>query len=240
MNLVAAYTKMYLLRTLRNRSAFVFGVFFPVFLFLIFGQQSDKGQVYQIGSFVIFCNYAVQSIFFLSLGLQISMSRSSDWTIFLRTLPAKPIYSMLGIVIEKSLSALLSLSLIVIANILLNGMIVSMPMIFYLMLAAMLGGIPMAFLGLAIGYRVSPDSARSLLVFTNLALLFSAFAIPNHGWWVYLRDIFPGYHWAQIVMSHYQGGVGAVSSWIWMAGFALLFYALAIWSYKTRKDLRKA
>ena len=238
MSLLSVYTKMSILSMVRNRSAFVFGIIFPVVLFLLFGHYDIKSRFDQIGSFVVFCNYAVQTVFFLSLGMTISMRRSSEWTVYLRTLPASPVVGMLGVVIEKSLSAFASLLLVIIANVAIYGMILSWQMTLYLILAAMLGGIPMAFLGIAIGYKVNPDSARSVFVFVNLALLFSAFAIPDHGLWVYLQMIVPAHHWARIVMSHYEAGDPQFLPWVWMLGYTLLFYCLALWSYTKRKNLR--
>ena len=239
MRLVGLYTKMSLLNLCRNRSAMIFGIVFPVVFFLMFGHFDIKNDVDKIGSFVVFCNYAVQTVLFLSLGMEISMRRSSEWTIYLRTLPAPPYASILGMVFEKLLSAFAALLLVVLANIYLYGMITSFSMMLYVIVAAIAGGIPMAFLGVAMGYRLNPDSGRSIFVFTNLALLFSAFAIPEHGLWLYLKMIVPAHHWSDIVMSHYTSG-SQILPWVWMFGYGVLFYLFAAWSYRARKDLRKA
>jgi len=239
MNLVIAYSKAAILNLMRNKSAMIFGMVFPALFFLLFGHYKTSSRFDQIGSFVVFCNYAVQTVMFLSLGMSISLKRSSEWTIYLRTLPAPSYANMFGLIIEKTLSALVALLLVVIASVALNGMLTSWPMTLYVVLAAMLGGIPMAFLGVAFGYRLSPESGRSIFVFSNLMLLFSAFAIPDHGWWLYLRMIVPAHHWARIVMSHYEAGDPQILPWIWMLGYTALFYALAQWSYLSRKNLRR-
>ena len=240
MHLLGVYIKMTLLNYMRNKSAFIFAVIFPALLFLMFGHYDIKSQFDRIGSYVVFCNYAVQSVFFLSLGMEISMRRSSAWTIYCRTLPVNPVIPMWALTIEKSVSALLALILVMIANSSISGMLLSWPMTFYMMLAAIIGGIPMAFLGIAAGYKTHPDSARSVMVFGNLALLFSAFALPNHGFWAYVKLLVPAHHWARIVMSHYEMGDPQLLPWLWMLGFGVLFYLLAVYSYKTRKNLRGA
>jgi ABC-2 type transport system permease protein len=240
MSMIATYTKYAILDLCRNRSAFIFGIIFPVLLFLLFGHSNNATHFDQIGSFVVFCNYAVQTVMFLSLGMSVSMRRSSEWTIYLRTLPAPAYASILGTVFEKTLSAFVALILVVGANIAIYGMLLSWQMTLYTILAAMGGALPMAFLGVALGYRVSADSGRSVFVFLNLMLLFSAWMIPDHGWWLYLRMLIPAHHWARIVMSHYEAGDSTVLPWVWMAGYTLLFYLLAQWSYNTRKNLRRA
>ena len=240
MRLVYVYTKMSVLNLLRNKSALIFGIIFPVMFYLLFGNYKIDTKFDQIGSFVVFCNYAVQTVMFLSLGMSISLRRSSEWTIYLRTLPAPAYASILGVIIEKGISALVGLLLVIIASISFYGMLISWKMTLYTLFAAILGGIPMGFLGVALGYRVSADSGRSVFVFCNLMLLFSAFAIPNHGWWIYLNTLVPAHHWARIVMSHYEAGDPQILPWVWMAGYTVLFYFLAQWSYQTRKDLRKS
>ena len=170
MNLFYMYSKMSVLSTFRNKQAFMFSIIFPLVLFLMFGHYDVKGHFAQIGSLTIFANYSVQTVLFLSLGMQISLRRSSDWTIYLRTLPAPSSASMIGLIIEKCISAFLSLTLIIIANIVISGMLISWPMIAYVMFAALLGGIPMAFLGVALGYKLNADSSRSVFVFSNLLL----------------------------------------------------------------------
>ena len=96
MNLIFAYTKMSILNLVRNRSAFAFGIIFPVLFFLLFGHYDIKGRFDLIATFVVFCNYAVQTVLFLSLGMAISQRRSSEWTIYLRTLPTPAYTSMVG------------------------------------------------------------------------------------------------------------------------------------------------
>ncbi len=239
MNLLLTYTKVALLNILRNRAAFFFGIVMPTLFFLMFGHYGIEDKVQKIGSFIIFCNYAVQTIFFLSLGMSISMKRSNEWTIYLRTLPASPFIGMLALIIEKSLMALISLTLVISVNISMYGMVLSWPMTLYLMLGALIGGIPMGFLAIGIGYRCSPESARTIFVFANLGLLFASFAIPHHGLWRYLNAILPSSHWANIVLSHYTPNASVIAPWIWMLGFGILFYYFATWSYRNRKDLRR-
>jgi hypothetical protein len=239
MNLPMLYTKMAVLNTFRNKSAFFFGVIFPVILFLMFGHYDITDPVAKTATFVVFSNYAVQTVFLLSLGMNISMKRSSEWTIYLRTLPAPPSSSMIGTIAEKSLTALLALLLVVLANSLIYGMILSWPMTFYLIFSAMIGGMPMAFLGTALGYRVSPELGRSVFVFINLALLFVAISLPDHGFWHYVRLLMPTQHWTDIVMSHLIPNTSTITPWFWMAGYTVVFYLFALWSYKNRKNLRK-
>jgi ABC-2 type transport system permease protein len=236
--LVPIYAKMSILSLCRNKPALFFGIFFPTLLYLMFGH--GNGSTNTVASFVVFCNYAVQTILFLSLGMTISMQRSSEWVIYLRTLPALPYVSMLGLIIEKALSAVCALTLVVLASVCLHGVLFGLTMYLYVMLAAIMGGIPMAFLGIAIGYRVGGASSRSLFVFINLMLLFSAYPLGAHGFWYYVDLLIPARHWQQISLNYYYHQGSVLLPWLWMLGFGVVFYGLSVWSYHARKDLRRA
>ena len=237
MKLLSAYVELNLLSTLRNRSAFFFNLIFPLILYLAFGHSYGHTRIAQIGGLVVFANYAVQTVFLISLGMSISTKRSSDWTLYLRTLPARSSIMISSMVIEKLFTALISLFLVIIASILLHGLNLSLLGYFYLIFSALIGGIPFAFLAIAIGYRFNPDAVRPLLVFLNLGLLFAAFVFPAHGWLSIGRIISPTYHWMNTVMNHFSNA-NMLTPWLWMIGYGVIFYLLAIWSYRSRRNLR--
>ena len=78
MKLLWSYIKINLIQLFRNRSAAFMSVAFPVLLVLVFGNHVGSGQIAKIGAMIVFCNYAVQTSAFLSLGLSVSAELSSD------------------------------------------------------------------------------------------------------------------------------------------------------------------
>lgn len=237
MKLLMAYVEIKLLTTLRNRSAFFFNLIFPLLLYLAFSHSYGTTAVDRIASLVMFVNYSVQTVFLISLGMSISNSRSSQWIIYLRTLPASTSINISAMVIEKLFTAFISLFLVLIASIVIHGIIMGFGGYVYLIISALIGGIPFAFLAIAIGYRFGPDAVRPLLVFLNLGLLFASFVFPDHGWLSIGQTISPTFHWMNIVLNHYTHK-NLFTPWGWMVGYGIVFYLLAIWSYRSRRNFR--
>lgn len=240
MKLLSSYIKINLLQLFRNRSAAFFSIAFPVLLVVVFGHHIGNTAVTQIGAMIVFCNYAVQTSTFLSLGMSISAERNSDWMIYLKTLPAKTYSHFFGLIVSKLVAAFISLILVILALYYLAHIHPSFHLLMIIIVAAFLGGIPMALLGIALGYRVNPEAARGVMVFLNLCLLFGAFAFPQQGAWSWVRDFVPSYQWMMISLSHLESTANPVTPWFWLMGWTVVFYGLAVWAYHTRRDLRRA
>jgi ABC-2 type transport system permease protein len=239
MKLLFHYIKINLLQLFRNRSAAFFSIAFPVLLVLVFGHRTGNTEITRIGAMIVFCNYAVQTSTFLSLGLSVSAERSSDWMIYLKTLPAKPHSQFIGLIVSKLVAAFISLILVVLSLYFIAKIHPSIDLLFIIIIAAFLGGIPMALLGIALGYRVNPAAARGIMVFLNLSLLFGAFAFPQQGTWSFIRDFVPSYQWMMISLSHVEPTANSILPWVWLIGWTMVFYAFAVWSHHARRDLRR-
>lgn len=240
MKLLLSYIKINLLQLFRNRSAAFFSIAFPVLLVLVLGHRAGNSEITQMGAMIVFCNYAVQTSTFLSLGLSISAERSSDWMIYLKTLPAKTYSQFIGLIVSKLVAALISLILVILTMYYLAHIHPAFHLLLIIVVAAFLGGIPMALLGIALGYRVNPSAARGVMVFMNLSLLFGTFAFPDKGPWSIVRDFVPSYQWMMISLSHIVPTANFITPWVWLIGWTVAFYALAVWSHHARRDLRRA
>lgn len=240
LKLLKSYVKINILELLRNRSAVFFTIGFPVLLIWSFGRHLGDTPIAQVGTLIAFCNYAVQTNTFLSLGLAVSAARSSDWTHYLKTLPAPNNYAFTGMIVSKLISAGVSLILVVLSVWVFLHVKVDLSILALIIVAAFLGGIPMALLGIALGNRINPEASRGVMVFVNLTLLFATFSFPETGFWSYVRDAIPTYQWMMIALSHFIPGSNALKPWLWMCLWTLIFYIFAHWSYKTRRDLRRA
>jgi ABC-2 type transport system permease protein len=104
---------------------------------------------------------------------------------------------------------------------------------------AMLCAVPFIGLGFALGYFAGPNSAPAV---TNLIYLPTAFAsglfFPLRLLPQFLQNIapyLPLYRGAQLVWdavgAPIQGG-DINTDWLYMGGYAVLFFALAIWAYR--------
>ncbi len=103
----------------------------------------------------------------------------------------------------------------------------------------MLCSIPFIGLGFALGYLASPNSAPAV---TNLIYLPTAFAsglfFPLHLLPTFLQNIapyLPLYRGAQLVWDAVGAPVSSdpiSTDWLYMSGFTVAFFLLAVWAYR--------
>lgn len=240
--LVLAYMKIYSMEIIRNRSAIFFILLFPTLLMLMVGQgnSNQHGGLTYLASFVVFCNYSVQTVAFQSLGMRIAEARHSDWTLFVKCLPTNVSIQFAGRILSMLLLALASMFVMMFAAKEMFNIVLTFSQWIWLVLIAILGGIPMGLLAIAIGYRVNPMAARSVFVIVNLGLLFAGFTLPNRGDWGIVREFVPTYQWLQLSLSHILPHVSSFVPWLAMLGFSILFFVLAVLSYHKQTNLRHA
>lgn len=168
--LMKHYVKMYALGLLRNKSAAFFTLILPALLLLLFSHQVPNVPEAKWAILATMSNYAVQTSLFQALGMAVAHERQRTWTAFLKVLPVGPSYQSIGRVLAMLMFAIMCLLLVMIVGLL----ILDLPFNFYSMgllsLVALLGGIPMGFLGVYLGKLVNPTAARSLLVTTQVPI----------------------------------------------------------------------
>jgi hypothetical protein len=238
MRIILLYTAVELKFLFRNYSTAFFTLLFPAFLLLITGHQGKMGDTSKLGTFVVFCNYAVQCVVFQYLGINIAQEKSSMWTKYLQSLPINRCLGYIGKAIAILLASLLSLLFVIALVAILSDLELSFMQYLWIIFSALIGGIPMVFLAIAIGNIISAGAARSVFVLLNLALLFGAFSIPDHGYWNYLRNITPSFQWLQLgisQLSFYQ--INKIFPWLWMSGFTVIFFIL-MWYSEYQKSIK--
>jgi ABC-2 type transport system permease protein len=238
MSIVMSYFKADLLSFVRNYNALFSTALFPPLLFLLFGPKGGGSVVEQITMLAAFTNYAVQSVAFMSLAMEISSARHSVWSLYLRTLPVAPYKRFLGMLMAILVRAIIGLLLVLIVAYLAGRITLPLSTLFFIAVIALLGVIPMGLLGIACGNLLDPASARPFLVVTNLLLFFGSFSLPSQGIPGYLRNFIPSYQWLALVINHYIPQASVMIPWLWMAGFMLFFYFLAVWSYVRQRSMR--
>ncbi len=240
MRLILTYIKINYLQIIRNRSAAFFNILFPGILFILFGHQAAHSTIAKDGDFIVFCNYAVQTTLFSSLGMSIAENRSSDWTIYLKTLPSRAFQQFSGLIVSKILLAFISLIIMIVLGYLFLGAGLPFHMLLWAIFVALVGSIPLAFLAVGLGYRINPEASRGLFVFLNLLLLFGAFSFPETGFLSVVRNFVPSYQWMMATLSHVIPGANVLTPWYWLLGYTVVFYLFAQWSYSAKRNLRKA
>lgn len=240
--LIGAYVKLYGLEIFRNRSAVFFILVFPALFMLMVGQgnhQADGGLTY-IASFVVFCNYAVQTVSLQAMGMRIAESRHADWTLFVKCLPSSVLVQICGRIIAMLILALLSLLIMIVAANEFFHVALTCRQVLWIAMVALAGGVPMGLLAIAIGYRVNPVAARSVFVIVNLGLVFAGYALPSAGFVGEIRQFVPTYQWMLLGLSYIKPDISVVMPALNMLGFTVISFVLAVWSYRCQKDIRAA
>lgn len=183
--------------------------------------------------------YGVANVMVLGFGISLANERGQKQDLLMQStpLPAGVYFA------AKTMSALvIALMALVVLSILAasaGGAHLTVHQWVTLTYRAMLCSIPFVGLGFALGYSAGPNSAPAV---TNLIYLPTAFAsglfFPLNLLPKFLQDIapyLPLYRGAQLVWDSVgaptQGG-SLATDWLYMGGYTVVFFVLAVWAYR--------
>lgn len=236
----ATYTRYELLRTIRNRRVIIFALAFPVILFLAIAAPnrnvtdfSGTGISTSLYFMVGLAAFATMNAM-LASGGRIAADRAAGWNRQLRVSPLSPSAYIGTKVLTGYLLAGLSIIVLYACGVALG---VSLPAARWLAMTGLLlvGLIPFAALGIALGHLLSSDSigpAVGGLVGVLALLGGSWFPISGHGFLHDLAQALPSYWLVQA--SHVglgESGWG-VHGWLVMALWTIALIGLARRAYR--------
>jgi ABC-2 type transport system permease protein len=217
-------------------------ILFPLLLFLLFGAPSAAFTLpdgTSVGKYLLasFSASGLLGVTFFSFGLSVAGERGQGWGKLMRATPMPPwIYFAAKLAMGLIFSCLI-LALLFPTAFLLAG--VRMPAWQWLALftSLVLGALPLATIGFALGYWAGPNSAGPIANLIYLPLSFAS------GLWQpvdllppffqQLAPYLPPYHYARIAWYVIGDDDGKLALHIvWLLGTALAFGALAIWGYR--------
>jgi ABC-2 type transport system permease protein len=233
MRLALAYAKAEIVALLRYPTYAVSLIAGPSVVFYLVGVPLAFGHANRV--MASFLAYALLGIVFFQFGISVALDRTSPWESFLRTLPVTPGVRFAG----RALSALpfaasAALGIVVIAC---AGTSVDLSAYASSRLAAalLLGCLPFVLLGLALGYWLNPKAAAPVANMVYLVLVLGG------GLWVIPRllphpvavisPFLPTRQWAELLWASVDGRRWSVTPWLALAGYAIVFGALATWGY---------
>jgi len=191
-----------------------------------------------------FAGFAVIGVAFFQFGVGIAAERASPWEVFLRTLPLGAAVRLAARLLSASFFASASAALLVVTAFATTD--VSLPPAAWaeLPLALLMGAIPFAFLGIALGYWVP---AKAALPVANLLYLVLAYA---GGLWMLpsglpsavrsISPLLPTRAFSDELVSTAHGSRFDWGAWLALAGFAALFALLAAAGYRRDEGRRFA
>jgi ABC-2 type transport system permease protein len=219
---------------------------FPVFFYLVFGVLLAGGRYTPHGMpAYLIATYAAFGVINTGLhafGMGVAMDRGLGWLTLKRASPMPP-FAYFAAKLASSLAfGLLTFLLLAAMGVTLAG--VRFPTATWLALGAtlMLGSVPFAAMGVAVGYLASPRSVGGLVTMIQLPwALGSGLWIPIDvmpDWWQRAAIALPPYHYAQLVLG-FIGADRGTPPWIHvvaLAAFMAACLAVARIAYQRWED----
>ena len=220
----------------------------PVLFFTFFGlpyvNQTLPSGI-NLGAYLLasFAAYSVGSVMVFGFGIGVATERGLKVDVLMRATPLPPLVAILAKVLNALAYSLLSLVILIVYGVVVGGVRQDL-LVWTDMVARLLAGsVPFIALGFAIGYTCGPNVAPAVANLVYLPLSFaSGLFLPLSQLPGFVRSVapyLPAYHYGQLAWS----AVGAASESLpvalaWLAGYTLLFLAIAFRAYK-REESRK-
>lgn len=234
MTLLVAHTRASLLELCRYWTFVLPTLAFPAAFFAMFGvpraTETNAGEL-----LAAYAGFAALGVAFFQFGVGIAAERASPWERYLRTLPVRAA-TRFG---ARILSALLftCASVAVVAGI----AVVATPLVMpaerwpLLAVAVVVGSVPFALCGIAIGYWLSPRGALPVanLVYLGLSYLGGLWIPPQHlpDGVRRLGELAPTRPLTEVLYGAAAGGIPARPALL-LALWAMAFAALALAGYR--------
>jgi ABC-2 type transport system permease protein len=234
------YTRYELLRVIRNRRVMIFTLAFPVILYLAIAAPnrgvsdfSGTGLSTSLYFMVGLASFATMNAM-LASGGRIAADRAAGWNRQLRVSPLSPGAYIGTKVLTGYMLATVSILVLYACGVALG---VSLSAGRWLAMTGLLlvGLVPFAALGIALGHLLSSDSIGPAVggMVGVLALLGGSwFPISGHGFMHYLAEALPSYWLVQASHVGLGGGGWGLHGWLVVAGWSLALVGLAIWTYR--------
>ena len=216
------------------------GLVLPVMLFAFFGLRNVQGTIggANAGAYFLasYGAYAVGSMMVFNFGLSVASERAAKIDLLFRASPLPPMVYLLAKLITGVAFALLSLLLLLSFGTIVGGIRLGPEVWLSITLRLLLGAVPFVGLGFAIGYGAGPGAAPGIANLVYLPMSFaSGLFVPLAAMPVVVQRVaplLPTYHLGQLAW----GAVGAESepalvSVLWLAAYAVVFFAIAARAY---------
>jgi ABC-2 type transport system permease protein len=233
MTLVWTHTRAATVELLRYPSFSVPTLLFPTILYLAWGSRTAMPDELAMVSYAAF---AVLGVAFFQFGVGIAATRASPWQLFLRVLPASACVHF-GARVLSALGFGLASAALVIATALATSDPEVRPAGWAVLVSVLLvGSIPFALLGIAIGFWLTPRGAlpAANLLFLTLAYAGGLLAGPESlpAAMRTAAEWLPTRLWGELLAGAVGRGRWRLESAVGLAGYAVAFALLASWGYR--------
>jgi ABC-2 type transport system permease protein len=224
-------------------------LFLPVifYAFIGIGQSSQvisPGVTFGAYFLASMAVYSVANVMIFSFGISVASERGMKMDLLMRATPMPAWVYLLSKCIVALVFAAMTLVVLFPFAYIAGGVRLDAAVWATLAFRVLLGSIPFIALGFAIGYLSGPNSAVAVI---NLIYLPTAFAsglfFPKQLLPSFIQSISP------YLPLHFFGQLGwdavgartdesVTTDWLYLAGYGVLFFAIALWAYR-REESRK-
>jgi ABC-2 type transport system permease protein len=189
-----------------------------------------------------FAGFAVIGVAFFQFGVGIAVDRASPWEAYLRTLPVGPLVRLTARLLSAAVFACAAGGLLLVTAVTTSSATLSPDRWLKLAVALLVGTIPFAFLGIALGYWAP---AKGALPIANLLYLVLAYA---GGLWIRpsglphavrsVSRLLPTRALSDALVATAIGARTDWWAWFALAGFAAIFASFALAGYRRDEGRR--
>ena len=238
--MVLVHARAMTLELLRYPAFSVPTLAFPALFFLLLvASRSDRNATLLLASFA---GFAFLAVAFFQFGVGIAAERESPWERFLRALPAGARVRFGARLLSGTLFGLASAGLVAVTALATTDAHLPSARWAGLVVALVLGALPFALLGIALGYWVSP---RGALPVANILYLVLAFA---GGLWTTparlppavasVSPLLPTRQFGDVLWGAAQGRLWRPRDWLLLLTWAVAFGLLAGWGFSRDEGRR--
>jgi ABC-2 type transport system permease protein len=235
----AAYLRLEVPRTLRNRRLIVLTIVFPVAFYLLFtrvltgwAQLDNDARAFLMVSMAVYGAIGAA----LSSAVRVAMERTNGWTRQLRVTPLPPFGYVTTKLAVAYVTALPAILLTMLAALTVNQVVLSPTTWVAVFVVLGLGVLPFAALGVAIGYVFDESTAQLVfsISFVGLSVLgglwtpISTFpdAVATIG------RMLPSFHFANLGWSVLAGQAPDLGDVMALLAYLLVFAGIVAWRYR--------
>ena len=233
MRLMFVHARAMTLELLRYPSFSVPTLAFPALFFLLFvAPRGDRDATLLLASFA---GFAFLAVTFFQFGVGIAAERETPWERFLRVLPAAAGVRFAARMLSGTLFGFASAALVALTAVASTD--AQLPPVRWgaLALVLVLGAVPFALLGIALGYWATP---RGALPIANILYLVLAFAgglwtTPAHlpSAVASVSPLVPTRQLGNVLWGAAEGRLWQPRNWLLLLAWAMAFAVLAGWGY---------
>jgi ABC-2 type transport system permease protein len=241
-------TKYEFLKLFRNRRYTISVLGMPLMFYCFFALAMPSSAAFHLPTYLIatYGTFGVMSACLFGVGANLAHERSLGWLEMKRVSPLRGGVHLFSKIAANLIFCLAVEVLLLFTGVLFGHVQLSVWNAVKIVSVLLIGAIPFAALGVALGYWIKANSAPAVLNMINLPMAFcSGLWVPMMFLPPFLQkaaQFLPAYHLSKLALDviGLDSAPAAGMHWLAMVAFTLVFVGLAVWSFGRQGDAAEA